>query len=456
MFLCLLLSSCGIYNKYQRPADIRVDGLYGEEVAADDTASLASLSWRELFADPQLQALIDSALLHNTDLLSAQQRVRESEAALLSARLSYLPAFMLTPQGGVSSFDKSKGSWTYTAIASASWEVDIFGRITNAKRRAKALYLQSREYEQAVRTALVAGVANLYYTLLMLDEQEHISQQTADNWRQSVKTLRAMMAAGMANETAVSQFEATQKQVEASLLDLHQQIREVENALCLLLGEVPGNIRRAAGEESPLFTHTFPEELTVGVPLQLLALRPDVRAAELSLAQAFYGTHAARSAFYPSITLSGVAGWTNSAGSLIINPGKVLLSAVGSLTQPLFANGRNIAQLKIAKAQQEEAKLAFQQALLNAGSEVNNALEQVQTARDKTALRTQQIAALQNAVRSTELLMRHGNTTYLEVLTAQQSLLSARLARTADRFSEIQGIINLYQALGGGRMSTTE
>nr|WP_302831510.1 TolC family protein [uncultured Bacteroides sp.] len=442
----LLLSSCGVYTKYQRPEDISTEGLYGQEVELQDTTSIASLSWRELFTDSQLQSLIEHALQSNTDLLSARQRIKEAEAALLSAKLSYLPSFMLTPQGGVSSFDKSKGSWTYTAVASASWEIDIFGKLTNAKRRAKALYLQSAEYEQAVSTSLIANVANLYYTLLMLDEQYRISEETAVNWQNSVRTMRAMMAAGMTNEASVSQSEANCRQVEASLLDLKQQIKEVENSLSILLGDVPGTIERGRLEGQ-----VFPEELAVGVPIQLLARRPDVKSAELSLASAFYSTNAARSAFYPSITLGGTAGWTNSAGSMILNPGKLLLSAVGSLTQPLFNKGLNVAQLKIAKAQQEEAKLAFRQALLNAGSEVNNALTQVQTARGKTTLRTGQINSLENAVRSTQLLMQHGTSTYLEVLTAQQSLLSAQLTQVADRFDEIQGIINLYQALGGGR-----
>ena len=442
----LLLSGCGVYTKYQRPEDISTEGLYGQEVELQDTTSIASLSWRELFTDSQLQSLIEHALQSNTDLLSARQRIKEAEAALLSAKLSYLPSFMFTPQGGVSSFDKSKGSWTYTAVASASWEIDIFGKLTNAKRRAKALYLQSAEYEQAVSTSLIANVANLYYTLLMLDEQYRISEETVVNWQNSVRTMRAMMAAGMTNEASVSQSEANCRQVEASLLDLKQQVKEVENSLSILLGDVPGTIERGRLEGQ-----VFPEELTVGVPVQLLARRPDVKSAELSLASAFYSTNAARSAFYPSITLGGTAGWTNSAGSMIVNPGKLLLSAVGSLTQPLFNKGLNVAQLKIAKAQQEEAKLAFRQALLNAGSEVNNALTQVQTARGKTTLRTGQINSLENAVRSTQLLMQHGTSTYLEVLTAQQSLLSAQLTQVADRFDEIQGIINLYQALGGGR-----
>lgn len=309
----LVLTSCGIYTKYQRPEDITTDGLYGHDLdgqsldslslfAASDTTSIASFPGAS-FLHPQLQSLIEQALQGNTDLLSARQRIKEAEATLMSAKLSYLPSFMLTPQGGVSSFDNSKGSCTYSGIASASWEVDIFGKLTNAKRRSKALYLQSLEYEQAVSTSLIANVANLYYTLLMLDEQYRISEETAASWRESVRTMRAMMAAGMTNEASVSQSEANCRQVEASLLDLRQQVKEVENSLSILLGDVPGTIERGrlAGQE-------FPQELAVGVPLQLLSRRPDVKSAELSLASAFYSTNAARSAFYPSITLSGTAG----------------------------------------------------------------------------------------------------------------------------------------------------
>lgn len=441
----MILSSCGVYNKYKRP-EVVTDGLYGQDVEVEDTTSIASLKWQELFTDPQLQSLIEQALEGNTDLQSAQLRVEEAKATLSAARLAYLPSFMLTPQGGVSSFDKSKGTWTYTGVVSASWEVDIFGKLTNANRRSKALYLQSQEYEQAVLTSLIANVSNMYYSLLMLDAQYEITSETADRWRENVRVMRAMKAAGMTTEAGVAQAEANSYSVEASLHDIKRQIRETENALSILLGDVPGSISRGRMEGQ-----TFPEQLMVGVPLQLLSRRPDVRTAEYSLAAAFYNTNSARSSFYPSITLSGTGGWTNSAGGAIINPGKLLLSAVGSLTQPLFNRGQNIAQLKIAKAQQEEAQLAFQQTLLNAGSEVNNALTQVQTARNKTDLRSGQIASLESAVNSTQLLMTHGTTTYLEVLTAQQSLLSAQLLQVADRYDEIQGIINLYQALGGGR-----
>lgn len=450
LIVCLAaaMTSCGIYKNYQRP-DVVTDGLYGSAETADST-TLGDISWQEMFTDPQLQALIDLALTNNTDLQSAQWRVKEAEATLKSARLAYLPSFNFAPQGTISSFDNGAASKTYSIPVTASWQIDIFGGLTNAKRKAKALYLQSREYQQAVRTQLIASVANLYYTLLMLDSQYEVTKETAAKWEESVRTMREMKAAGMTNEAGVAQYEGSYYGIMASLNDIEYSIRETENSLCSVLGEVPHEIVRGRLDEQQL-----PDNLAVGVPVQMLSNRPDIRQAEYSLMQSFYATNAARSALYPSITLSGSAGWTNNAG-VITNPGKLLLSAAGSLLQPIFNANANRANLKIAKAQQEESKLAFQQALLNAGAEVNNALTQCQTARAKTDLRIKQIEAMERAVESTELLMQHSSTTYLEVLTAQQSLLSAQLSQIADQFDEIQGVVNLYQALGGGRDLTTE
>ena len=415
----LILSSCGIYNKYKPVSEVP-EGLYGSEsVAATDTANFGNLSWREVFTDPYLQNLVDSALLRNTDMQTAHLRVKEAEATLLTSKLSYLPSLFLAPEGAVSSFDRGKATQTYSLPVTASWELDIFGKVTTAKRRAKAAYEQSKEYEQAVKTQLVASVANTYYTLLMLDSQYEIAVATEAAWKESVNATRAMKKAGMVNEAGLAQTEATYFNICTTVLDLKEQINQAENSLALLLAETPHKIQRGK-----LGNQQLPENFSVGVPLQMLANRPDVRS----------------------------AGWTNSAGSMIVNPGKFLASAVASLTQPLFNKGANIAQLKIAKAQQEEARLSFEQTLLNAGVEVNEALVQYQTAREKADYYNKQVASLQTAAKSTSLLMKHGNTTYLEVLTAQQTLLNAQLSQVANRFTEIQGVITLYQALGGGRM----
>ena len=442
----VLLGSCGIYNRY-KPVEEVPDDLYGDNVTlTGDTMNLGDMHWKDVFTDPCLQSLIEQGLQNNTDYQSAQLRVKEAEASLLSAKLSFLPSFAFSPQGGVSSFDSHKATWTYQVPVAASWELDIFGRMRNAKKQAQALYAQSEDYKQAVCTQLIAGIANTYYTLLMLDEQLDLSRQTAEAWKETVASARALMSAGQYDEAGVSQMEATYYSVQTSVLDLKEQINQAENSMALLLAETPRHYERGRLSEQVL-----PESLAVGIPVQMLSNRPDVRSAERSLEAAFYATNQARSNFYPNITLSGSVGWTNDAGTMIVNPGKFLASAIGSLTQPLFGRGQNIANLKIAKAQQEEAELGFTQALLNAGVEVNDALTAYQTSREKTVLYEKQVASLKKALRSTSLLMEHGNRTYLEVLTARQTLLNAELTQVANRFAEIQSVVNLYQALGGGR-----
>jgi len=440
------LGACSVYKSYERPDMPVVDSLYRQAAATSaDTPSIASLSWRELFTDPKLQALIETGLQNNTDLNIARLKVTEAEATLMTSRLAYLPSISFEPSGTLRSVDGNAMTKSYDIAASASWEVDIFGKLTNAKRGAKAALEQSEAYRQAVQTQLIATIANSYYSLLMLDAQLDISERTAANWGENVRAMKALKAAGDATELAVAQSEASKLSVDASIASLRQQIDQMENTLTALLGIAPQKIDRTTiGEQR------FPTELAAGVPLQLLQRRPDVRQSEAALAQAFYATNAARAAFYPSITLSGSAGWTNAAGAAITNPGQWLFTAVGSLVQPLFNRGRNIANLRIAKAQQEEALLSFRQSLLDAGTDVNNALIQWQTARQRQQIDQQQILSLESTVRSSELLMQYSSQNYLEVLTARQTLLQAELTAVSDRFDEIQGVINLYHALGGG------
>lgn len=437
------LSGCGVYGKYQ-PATEADKNLYGKEYVSSDTTSIATLSYKEIFRDTLLQQLIDTALVRNTDLKTAYLRVGQAEAALSAARMAYLPSVNMGAEGGLTKWDGST-SKTYNINGAASWEIDIFGKATTAKREALASLEKSDAYRQAVQTSLVSSVATTYYTLLMLDEQISITEQTLENWARTVTTLRSLARAGSVNEVAVLQAESNKATLEASLLSKRKSLKETENTMCLLLARTPESIKRGklAGQE-------FLDSLSIGVPVQLLANRPDVREAEMALAKAFYATNAARAAFYPSITLSGSAGWTNNGGGIVLDPGQWLLNAIGSLTQPLFNRGTNIANLKTAKAEQEIASLAFQQKLLEAGGEVNNALTAVQTARERFKTNSLSETSLQEAVRKTELLMRHSSVNYLEVLTAQQSLLDVRQTLAQDKFDEIQGIITLYNALGGG------
>ena len=385
-------------------------------------------------------------LANNVDMQAAILRVEEAKVMLTAAKLAYLPSFNLVPQGTLSSFDKSKTSKTYQLPVAASWEIDLFGKLLNAKRGQRAAYLQSQYSQQAVRSQIIGGIANIYYSLLMLDRQVDITAQTVDIYKENVRAMEAMKIAGMTTEAAVAQMRAAYHQIEASLLDLRRQVRETENSLCVLLAKTPQHIDR-----STLDAQTVPDELMVGVPLQLLENRPDVKVAEMSLASAYYTTNQARSAFYPSITISGTAGWTNSAGAAIVNPGKVILSAIASLTQPIFNNGKLIANLKVSKAEEKIAQMNYQQTILEAGQEVSDALMLYDTQNKKMLHDRQQVDQLDKAVTYTKALFQSGDATYLEILTSQQNLLSAQLTEVSDNFQRLQAVINLYSALGGGR-----
>ncbi len=441
-----LLSGCGIYNRYSRPnLEVNTDSLYRETGLLADTTTIAATPWREIFTDPHLQTLIATGLERNTVLGIARLQVEEAQAVLMNARLSYLPSVNLTPQAGISHYN-GETKKTYTLGATAAWEVDIFGKVNNSRRGAAAALEQSHAYAQAVQTGLVATIAESYYTLLMLDEQLTISEQALANWDETITTLKALAEAGKANDVAIHQARANRTALNASLLTIRKSIRETENSLCALLKESSHTISRGTlGEQS------FSDELSIGIPLQLLANRPDVQQAEFALAEAFYATNAARTSFYPSLTLSGTLGWTNNGGGTILNPGKWLSNAIAQLVTPLFNKGTNIANLKIAKARQQEAVLRFEQSLLNAGNEVNDALTEWQTADGRIRLDYQQTADLEAATEKTRLLMRYTSANYLEVLTAQQSLLNARLTLAQDQASKIQSVIHLYHALGGGK-----
>lgn len=439
------MCGCSTHKKYQRSEKIVVSDTYRDVKSISDTATLASLSWTELFTDIYLQKLIETGLKHNTDLQVACLRVEQTEAVLKSSRLAYLPSVNLVPQGTVSSFNGTSPSKTYSLAASASWEIDLFGKLANAERGDRAILESTKAYRQAVQTQLIATIANSYYTLLRLDHQLEINLATLKNWEENINVLKALKRAGQTNDAAILRTEANRLALESTTLAIKKNINETENSLSILLGHEPKKINRGM-----LAGQTFPEAMAVGVPLQILASRPDIRQAEYNVAQAYYATNVARAAFYPNLTLSGSAGWTNNAGDAIVNPGNLLWSAAVSLLQPIFNKGKNQANLKIAKAQAEETLFQFQQSILNAGREVNDALVQWQTAGEQINLVDRQIETLQEAVRKTELLMKYSSVNYLEVLTAQQSLLLAKQTKAQSQFDKIQGIINLYHALGGG------
>ena len=449
-FAALLLSSCGLYNKYDRPA-VDTKGLVRDTVsmtdtlAVQDTTSFGNLPWRSVFTDPQLQALIQQGLDNNPDLLNAALNVHMVSEALKVAKLAFLPSVALSPQGTLQSFDGAAATKSYTLPISASWNVDLFGNLLSVKRSAQMQLLATKDYQTVVKCNIISGIANLYYTLLMLDRQVEIvtdmEQLTKETW-EKMQFLHDNRVGY--RSTAVQSAEAAYYQVQTQKIDLQRQIREMENSLSLLLGQPGQTIARGtfAGQ-------SLPSEFSTGVGIQMLANRADVHAAEMSLAQCFYDIETARSRFYPSITVTGTAAFTNQNG--LVNPGKWLLQAVGSLVQPIFQHGQIVAGLKVAKDKYEQAFNTWQNSIYKAGNEVSNALSAYNAYTDKAVLDGKRVAVLKQNVEDTKKLMESSsNTTYLEVISAQSNLLNAEINEVSDQFSKMQSVVNLYQALGGG------
>ena len=445
-----------LYSDYEEaPAPTFTDSLFRDTARISDgylpltdTVSFGNLPWRDVFNDPYVMPLIERALEANTNILLADETIYQAEQGLKVSRLAFLPSVAFSPQGTISSFDFNKATQTYSIPVGVSWQIDAFGNLRNARKQAEMSVLQTRVAKQAVRTNIISSVANLYYTLLMLDAQLATTRQTIEIWQKNVEVMGYMMHAGMANGAAVSQYKANLLNLQAGVPQLEASIAQAENALCYILHEAPHPIARA----KTFYTSGMPSLFSVGIPLQLLQNRPDVRIAELQMAYAFYGRNKAEAAFYPSITLNGTLGWTNSGGMGITNPGKVLTTLIGQLTQPIFAKGQLNANLRISESEQRRAQLNFEDALLQAGQEVSNYLKDYQTAIDQHAWYEQQVKQLETARDQTAALFAHGNsTTYLEKLTAEQSLLSAQLALINAKHARVQAMINLYCALGGGR-----
>jgi NodT family efflux transporter outer membrane factor (OMF) lipoprotein len=447
-----LLTGCGLYNKYERP-DVKADGIVRDPASltdtlvVTDTESFGNMPWRSVFTDPQLQSLIQQGLDNNPDLLNAALNVKQVNEALKIARLAFLPSLTLTPQGTITSFDGAKASQTYQLPVSASWNVDLFGNLLSVKRSAQMQLIGMKDYQTVVKCNIISGIANLYYTLLMLDRQVEIVTDMEQLTKETWEKMQFMHENRIGyRSTAVQSAEAAYYSVQAQKVDLLRQIRECENALSLLIGQQGQTIRRAT-----LASQSLPTDLATGVGIQLLNNRADVHYAEMSLAQCFYNIETARSRFYPNITVTGAATFTNSAGSAILNPGKWLLSAVGSLVQPIFQHGQIVAGLKVAKAQYEQAYNNWQNAVLKAGNEVSNALVTYNSSAEKAVLDGKRVKVMMQNVEDTKKLMESSsNTTYLEVISAQSNLLNAEISEVTDQFNKMQAVVNLYQALGGG------
>lgn len=453
ILFCLVLSSCGLYNKYERP-EVDTQGLIRDAVsdidtlAVQDTASFGNLPWREVFTDPQLQKLIEQGLEKNADLQNAALTVQMYETMLKAAKLAFLPAVQFGSNNGMGTIstlhtNPSVTTKAYSLPVTASWTIDLFGNILSQKRSTQMKLLGMKDYQMAVRAQIISGIANSYYTLLMLDKQVEIVDEMSRMSKETWEMMKLQHQLGRVRSTGVQSAEAAYLSMQTRANDFKRQIRATENALCLLIGQAGQQIPR-----STLEAQSLPTEFSTGVGVQLLKNRPDVHNAEMQLAACFHDVQTARSQFYPTISIGATGAFTNSNGSL--NPGKWLTTLFANLTQPIFARGALIANLKVSKIQYEQAFNTWQKSILSAGNEVSNALVTYNTYDANSKIEEERIAVLAQSVADTKALYSSSNSSYLEVLTAEQNLLNAQLSKVSDDFSKMQAVVSLYTALGGG------
>ena len=450
----LLMSSCGLYNKYERPETVETQGLIRDvlsdrdTLAVQDTASFGNLPWRSVFTDPQLQALIEEGLSHNANLQNAALNVEMYETMLKAAKLAFLPAVTIggnNPMGTISTLytDPSVTTKSYSLPVTASWTLDLFGNILSQKRSTQMQLLAMKDYQMAVRAQVVSGIANAYYTLLMLDKQLGIVTEMGNMAKETWEMMQLQYQLGRMRSTSVQSAQAAYLSTQTQANDFRRQIRATENALCLLIGRAGQQVSR-----STLEAQSLPTEFSTGVGVALLQNRPDVHRAEMQLASCFHDVQTARSQFYPSITIGASASFTNSNGAL--TPGKWLTTLLGSLTQPIFMRGALTANLKVSKMKYEQAFNTWQNSILQAGNEVSNALVNYTNYDANSKIEAQRVEILTKNVEDTRALYQSSGSSYLEVLSAQSQLLSAQINKASNDFSKMQAVVSLYTALGGG------
>ncbi|QUB49734.1 efflux transporter outer membrane subunit [Prevotella nigrescens] len=444
----LSLTGCkSLYGTYKRP-EVKTDGLVRDPINDQTTLEGANdfgqLPWRDVFTDPNLQAIIEKTLTNNPDLLNAALNIDIAEQQLGAAKLAFLPSLAFAPQGTITHFGSHvEATKSYTLPLASSWEIDLFGNLRNAKKAAQMAMIQMQDYKVAVQTKLICNVANLYYTLLMLDRQNKIVTDMATLTKSTWDMMQLQMDYGRARSTSVQSAQSAYYGVQARATDIKKQTREVENSLSLLMGEPVHSIARGTLDNQKL-----PSNFSGGIGVEILSNRADVHANEMALAKCFYNVNQARARFYPSLSITASGGWSNGNG--MVNPAKLLFNAIGKLTQPIFMQGKLRAGLRVAEDQYKIAYNKWQNSVLTAGSEVSNALVAYNAAEEKDVLYTKQIEILKKNVEQTQMLYNQSSSSYLEVITAQQNLLNAEISQVQDQFSKLQAIVNLYYALGGG------
>lgn len=447
LLVASIWSSCKITKPYAKPAT----SVNYREPKSTDSTTIGMMKWSELFTDAALQQLISDGLAANLDLKIAVERINQSAVNLKLSKAAFLPSVngsvsvkesrLAFPQG-FGLFDQST---QYDLGISAGWEIDVWGKLNSAKKSAVANLLATDAAKRAVQTQLIANIANSYYELLLLDEQLKVLKMTAKNREKDAETIKVLFENSIINGVAVVQSEANFYEAELAIPDIEQKIIETEHALCVLLAISPTRINRSTLEQQKLVY-----DLKIGVPMQLLANRPDVQQAEYNFRTAFEESNVARAYFYPALTISGAAGFSSFGLKDWFTNGSLFGNIAGGLTQPIFNKGINKARLATALSLQKEALYNFELSMLKASEEVSNALSRYDNAALKEEKRKRQLEALVKAVEFNKELLNNSTTNYTDVLTAEQNLLNAQLRGIDDQSQKLHAVVNLYRALGGG------
>lgn len=444
------LLSCSIGPEYQRPTT-EMEDRFRMAGASADLPSLANVSWWELLRDEQLQQLIRTALVENKNLQQAVATVEEFRARALIARSDYFPGVTVAasaPAGRKANFlfPGFASPFNYYLVGNLAWEVDLWGRVRRMNEAARAELLSKEENRRAVTIQLVSAVGEAYFNLLQFDAQLNIARRTLQSWEESARISQARLKQGLSSKLDTDQFEAERASAAARTAELERQMVQAENHVSVLIGHKPAAIARGRS----LDEQAVPPEVPPGLPSELLLRRPDLLQAEQQLAAATARIGAAKAERFPKITLTGLVGMAHPELSLIFTDVSTFGVAGAGLAAPLL-NAQVLGfQQEAVEAQTRQALAQYQQAVLTAFREVEDALIAVHTARTQSEAQRQQVAALQSALKLAELRYKGGLANYLEVLVARRNLFEAELGLTNTRRVHLVSIVQLYKALGGG------
>jgi len=455
MIISIGFMSCRSYKDLTKVPQSDAKNLVRDAVEnSNDTTSLANIPWRTYFPDGKLQTLIAEGLDHGFNMQVAISHIQQAEASLYMSKSAFLPTVGAAARIDHTRFSSGSRGTDVFGYASninslgltASWEVDLWGKLNSQAKSKYASYMNTLEYKRLIQTILISTISKSYYSLMALDEQLRTTKETIVLLQKSEETMQALKDAGQQNGAAVEQSKALLYGTQLSVFDLESKIRQQENAICVLIGRTLGNVERASINDQ-----NIPATMNGNVSIRTLANRPDVKQAELSLQSAYALTDAAKAAFYPSFSISTLSvGFAAGGFSGFFKPANLAAEIIAGLTQPIFSKGQLKGNLKITQAQQEEALLTFSNTMLVAGQEVSDILYSYKASVSKNEWREKQVESLSKSVDFTQELLKAGEANYTEVLTAQQSLLSAQLNKINDKLEQLTQSVNLYKALGGG------